>query len=112
MRTHGHDLGNDGFTSPLDAKDLGQLLEVVRCGLPDRKDRVTQPAHAQSTELLVEEFDTQLTCQERDILDDSKSDSPLLVLGKLCDGGEKRLGEEINSNDCVKSALWSTVCTL
>lgn len=91
MRTHGHDLGDDGLTGPLDTKYLGQLLQVVSSSLSDREDCVTQPAHAQSAELLVKELDTQLACQQRDVLDDSKSDSPLLVLCELCDGWEKRL---------------------
>jgi hypothetical protein len=85
---HGRDLGNDGLTSPLDTKDLGKLLQVVRSGFADREDRIAQPAHAQVRQLFIEELDTELASEERDVLDDRQPDAPLLVLGQLDDGGE------------------------
>lgn len=80
---HGHDLGNDGFICPVNAKYFRELLEILRGCFSDGKDCVTKPAHAQGTELLVEEFNAKLTCKERDVFDDGKSNPPLLVLGEL-----------------------------
>lgn len=88
---HSHDLRDDGLASPLHPEDLRKLLQVVRGGLSDREDGVTKPAHAESTQLLIEELYTQLACKQGDVLNDSESYSPLLVLGKLDDSREQRL---------------------
>lgn len=98
MCSHRHNLGDDGFVRPLHTEDLCKLLEVVGCRLADREYGVTQPAHAQSSKLFVEEPNTQLACQERDVFDDGQANTPLLVLRKLDYSGEKGLGEELNSN--------------
>lgn len=91
MAAHSHNLGNNLFASPLNAKHLGQLLEVV-CGcLADGEDGVSQPAHAQVAQFLVEEFDTKLTSKQRNVLDDGKTHSPLLILSQLYNGGEQGL---------------------
>lgn len=83
MCSHCHDFGNDGLICPLNAENLGQLLEVMCCCFTDGEDRVTQPAHAQSGKLFVKEFDTELASQERNVFDDGQSNSPLLVFGEL-----------------------------
>ena len=57
---HGHDLGDDGLTSPVHAKHLSQLLQVVRRSLADREDGISKPSHAQVAQLLVEELNTEL----------------------------------------------------
>lgn len=81
MLTHGHDFGDDRFASPFDAEYLGQLLEVLSGRFSYREYRVSQPAHAERAELLIEEFHAQLACKKGNIFDDGQPDSPLLVLG-------------------------------
>lgn len=81
MVAHSHDLGNDRLAGPFHAKHLRQLLEIVGSGLTDREDSVAKPAHAQVAQLLVEELNTKLAGKKRDVLDDGKSYTPLLVLG-------------------------------
>lgn len=93
MATHGDDLGNDLLVRPLHAKDLGKLLEVLSAGFSDAEDSITQPRHAEGGKLLVEEFNTQLRCKEREMFNDCQSHTPLLVLGQLHNGREKRLRE-------------------
>lgn len=63
MASHSHDLGNDLLTSPLDAKHLSQLLQVVCGSLTDREDSISQPAHAQVAEFLIKELDPKLACK-------------------------------------------------
>lgn len=70
MSAHGHDFWQYRFAGPLHAEDLCELLEIVRRSLPDGEDRVAQPAHAKTTELLVEELDAKLAGQQRDVLND------------------------------------------
>lgn len=71
MLTHRHDLGDNILAGPLNTKNLGQLFEIGGCSLSNRKDRITEPAHTQGTELLIEELDTKLTSKERNVFDDS-----------------------------------------
>lgn len=100
MVTHSHHLWNDRLACPLDSEDLRQLLQVVSRSLTDREDGVTKPSHAQSAELLVEELNSQLACQQRDVLDDGQANAPLLVFGELNDRGEERLREKVDTDDC------------
>lgn len=79
MLTHCHHLWDDGFVRPLDAKHFGQLLKILRRRFSNRKHWVSEPAHAERTKLLIEEFDSQLACQQRDVTNDGQSNSPLLV---------------------------------
>ena len=88
MTSHQHYSGNDGFTCPFDPKDFRQLLEIMRRGFSDREDSITQPTHAEVAKLLIEEFNTKLAGEERNIFDDGQSDSPLFILGKLHDCGQ------------------------
>lgn len=60
MLGHGSNLGHNSFASPLDAKDLCELLQVLSAGLTDAEDGVAKPRHAQVAELLIEEFDAEL----------------------------------------------------
>lgn len=99
MVTHSHHLRNDRLACPFDAKDLCQLLKVVRRSLTDREDSVAEPSHAQSTELLIKERNSELTCQQRNVLDNGQANTPLLVFGELDDGGEKRLRKQVDSDD-------------
>ena len=98
MGAHGKNLGDDGPARPLDAEDLGQLLEVDGRSLSDGEDIVSEPAHAEVSELVVKELDAELGREQRDVLDDRLSHSPLLVLGKVDDRREERLGEEIDAD--------------
>lgn len=101
--THSEDLGDDGALGPLDSKHLCQLPQVDRRGLPNRKDWVPKPSHAEVGELVVKELDAELLGEERDVLDDGLSHAPLLVFGELDDGGKEGLGEELDADDCFKS---------
>lgn len=101
MLTHGHDLGNDCLVGPLNAKDLGELLQVLGRCLTNGENGVTQPAHAQAAELLVEEFDAELRGKEGNVFDDGQTDAPLLVFGELDDGGKKGLRQKLDANDCL-----------
>lgn len=71
MLAHGHNFGNDSFASPFHAEDVCELLEVLSGGFPYREDGIPEPAHAERTELLVEEFDAELAGEERNIFDNS-----------------------------------------
>ena len=83
MLTHGNDLGNNRVSSPINSKDLGELLEVVSRRFSYREDGVAQPAHAEVIELVIEELNAKLTGQERNVLDDGQTDAPLLVFREL-----------------------------
>jgi len=83
--SHDSNLGHDGFASPLDAKDLCELLEILCAGLADAKHGVAKPRHAQRAELLVEKFYTELRGEQRYVLNDGQSYAPLLVLCELYD---------------------------
>jgi len=100
--SHRENLRDDRPAGPLDSEDLSQLLEVDGSGLPDGEDVVSEPGHAEVSELVVEELDSELGREERDVLDDGLSNSPLLVLGEVDDGGEEGLGEEVDADDCKK----------
>lgn len=86
MLPHGHDLRNDRLARPLNTENLCELLQVLCSSLSDREDRISQPSHAQVTQLLVEELDTQLASKKGNIFNDSQTDSPLLVFGQLHNG--------------------------
>ena len=79
MLPHGHNLRDDGALGPFDSEDFCKLPQILSGSLSNREDSVTEPAHAQIAELFVEKFDTELTSEKRDVLDDSKADSPLFV---------------------------------
>jgi hypothetical protein len=57
---HSHHLRNNGIIGPLNAENLGQLLQVLGRRLTDREDGVAKPAHAQAAELLIKELYTEL----------------------------------------------------
>lgn len=67
---HHHHLRHDCVIRPLHAEDFGQLLQVLSRGFADGEDGVAEPAHAQAAELLVEELNAQLACEERNVFDD------------------------------------------
>jgi hypothetical protein len=98
---HSHDLGYNGLVRPLDAEHFGQFLEILSRGLTDREDGVTEPAHTQAAELLVEELDAELRCEKRNVFDDGQSNAPLLVFGELDNGGKEGLREQLDSDDVV-----------
>ena len=100
MLSHSHNLGNNRALGPFDSEYLGQLSQVGGSGLTNREDGVTKPPHAKVTKLLIEEFNAQLAGKQRDIFDDGKTDSPLLVLGQLDNCGKKRLRQKINTDNC------------
>lgn len=99
MVTHSHNLGDDSLARPIDAEHLGELFQVV-CGcFADGEYGVTEPAHAEAAQLLVEELYTQLAGKQWDVFDNGKSHSPLLVLGQLDYGWQKRLRQKINADN-------------
>jgi hypothetical protein len=99
--THGHHLRNNRGLGPLNTEYLSKLLEVLCSSLSDREDCVSEPAHAEIAELLIEELDSKLTCEERNIFNDSKTHTPLLILSQLDNSGKKGLGEKLDTNDCT-----------
>lgn len=92
---------NDSPSGPLDAEDLGQLLEVDGCALTNAENVVSEPTHAKVAELVVEELDAELRREERNVLNDGLSHAPLLVFGKVNDGRQKRLREQVNADNVV-----------
>jgi hypothetical protein len=99
MLAHCHDLGDDCLVSPLHTENLRELLQVLSRSLANRENGVTEPAHAQAAELLVEKLDAELRGKKGNVFDNSETDTPLLVLGELNNGGEEGLGKELNAND-------------
>ena len=83
---HLQDFWDNRRPRPLHSKHIRELLQIDSRGFSDRKDRVAEPGHAQRAELVVEELNTKLSSQQRNVLDDGLSDTPLFVLGKLNDG--------------------------
>ena len=53
------------------------------------------------SELLIEEFHAQLAGKEWDILNDCKSDAPLLILSELHNSWEEGLRQEVDANDLI-----------
>ena len=98
MLTHGHDLGYDRLVRPLNAEDLCELLQVLSRSFTNGEDGVTQPAHAQAAELLVKKLNAELRGKERNVFDDGQANAPLLVFGKLDNGGEEGLRQELDAN--------------
>ena len=101
MLAHSHHLRDDGALSPVDTEHFRQLPQVLSGSLSDREDSITEPAHAEIAELLIEELDSQLTCQQGDIFDYCETNSPLLVFSQLDDSREKRLREEIDTDNYI-----------
>jgi hypothetical protein len=77
--SHGHNLRDDRALSPFYSENFCELSQILSGSFSDREDSVPEPAHAQVAELFVEKLDTQLTSEKRDVLDDSKPNSPLFV---------------------------------
>lgn len=101
MCPHGHDLWNDGFVGPFDTEYFSQFLQVLRRSFTDGEDCIAQPAHAESGELLIEEFHAQLACQERDVFNDGQANSPLFVFSELNNCGKEGLREKLDANNCL-----------
>lgn len=89
MLAHLDDLGQNGSLGPIDTENVGQLFQVDRGRLSDAKDGVSQPGHAEAPELFVEKLHAELRCEEGNVLDDGLTNTPLLVLGELHDGGQQ-----------------------
>ena len=99
MLAHSHHLRDDGALSPVDTEHFRQLPQVLSGSLSDREDSVSEPAHAKIAQLLVKELDSKLAGKEGDVFNDSKANTPLLILGQLNNGGKERLGEKLDTND-------------
>ena len=95
----GHDLGNDCLVGPFDAEDFCQLLQVVCGSLADGEDGIAEPTHAEVAKFLVKELHTKLAGQQRNVLDDSQANPPLLVFSQLNNGREKRLRQQLDPDD-------------
>lgn len=89
MLAHLDDLGQDRSLGPVHTENVGQLFQVDRGRLSDAKDGVSQPGHAEAPELFVKELHAELRREEGNVFDDGLTDTPLLVLGELHDGGQQ-----------------------
>lgn len=103
---HSHDFGNDGFVGPLDAKHLGELLKILSRGLANREDGISKPAHAKTAQLLIEELYTKLGGKQRNVFNNGKAHAPLLVFGKLYNGGKEGLREKLNANNFERRSVF------
>jgi len=103
MREESQHFGDDVSESPLHSKHFRQLFEVVGGCFSDGEDGISQPSHAQVSELLVEEVHSQLSSQEGNVLYDGQSHSPLFVLSQLHNRRKQILREEIDSYHTVHS---------
>ena len=63
MFAHDDDLWNNGIARPPNSEDFGQLLQVFGSCFPYRENGVTQPAHAERAQLVVEEILSKLACE-------------------------------------------------
>lgn len=81
MLAHSHHLWDYGFAGPVDAEDFSQLLKILRGCFSNGEDSVSEPTHAQGAEFLVEELHAELAGEQRNVLNNSQPDPPLLVLG-------------------------------
>lgn len=90
--SHGHHLRDNRTLRPLHSKHFGQLPQVSGCCLANGEDSIAEPSHAKITKLLIEKLNAQLASEKRDVFDDSKSDTPLLIFGQLNNSGQERLG--------------------
>ena len=102
VRVRGEHVWQQVLLRPLGSEELGELLQVERGRLADGMHAVLQPAQAHDAQLLVEEGGAKLRRQQRDVLDDGEAHAPLSVLRELGDGGEERLGEEVDADDRVE----------
>lgn len=100
MLSHGHHLGDNRALRPFHPKHFSQLPQVSGCCLPNGEDGVAEPSHAEVTELLIEELNAQLASKKRDIFDDGKSNTPLLIFSQLNNSGQERLGQEVDADNC------------
>lgn len=103
MLAHGHNLGDNGIVGPLDTENFGQFLQVLRRSFSDRKNSVTEPAHAQAAELLVKELDAKLRREKGNVFDNGQTHTPLLVFGELDNGGEKGLRKKFDADNYLVS---------
>ena len=101
MLRHRGNFGHNRFLRPLDPEHLGQLLQILSRSLADAKHCIAQPAHAQTTEFLVEEFHAQLTRQQRHVLYNGQPDTPLFIFRQLHDSGKQALREQFDADDIV-----------
>ena len=67
--------------------------------LTDREDGVTEPAHAEIAELLIEELNAKLAGEKGNVFNDSEAHAPLLVLGQLDNSRKEGLGKKIDADD-------------
>lgn len=101
------DLRDDVGLAPINAKELGQALEVVHGGLADGGNDITEPRHAQVGQLLVEEIDSQLLGEQGHVGDNGEADPPLTILSELNNSGKEVLAQLVkadHSRDLVQLA--------
>ncbi len=85
MRSHLENLGNDGLSRPFNTEYVCELLRMTVAA--SRMLKTVSPSHDMHkfAKLLVEERNTELVGKQWDVLDDSLTDTPLLVLGEFND---------------------------
>ena len=62
MLAHYHDLRDYGIAGPIHPEDFGQLLQILSRSFSYREDGVSEPAHTEVTELLIEKVYAELAC--------------------------------------------------
>jgi hypothetical protein len=67
--------------------------------LTDREDGVTEPAHTEIAELLIEELNTKLAGEKGNVFNDSEAHAPLLVLGQLDNSRKEGLRKKVDADD-------------
>ena len=98
---HVQHLRNNCGLCPFVAKLLDELLQVVGGGLADGEHMIEQPVSVQVIEFLVEELYAQLTGQQRHVLDNGETHTPLGVLGQLDNGRQQALRQSLDANHLV-----------
>ena len=84
------------------AKYDGQLFDILNCSLPYCEDRVFQPIHTDRMESLIEELLAKLLSEDRELLHDTKLDSPVLVLGQISQAWDDGLLQVLQANHFIQ----------
>jgi len=83
---------------PFSAKHGAELGEVGSCCLPNGEHLISKPFHAEIAQFILKEFRAELSCQNGDMLNDRQTNSPLVVLRQIFDGGKQRLRQYVDAD--------------
>ena len=98
LRAHIDNLGKDTRLGPIWTKHNHQLSKIVNRSFSDRIDAISQPRHAQVAQLFIKELQSKLMSEQRNILNDCQTNSPLLVFGQLNDRWKKSRRQTLNAD--------------